>query len=854
MDYQKGAQVTVIHSYFEHSLSNGDRSSTLKGWVVGLIVVLCIPSITRANTPANRQVVGAEGAYIPAVDSDWEARFQQSQAYIKRKEFRQAIDLLQRAVQFGRKNLIQISAEGQPLPEERHNETLKPSARDGEKVGGLPKIPSDLNPEDIETDPRLKELREQLRRMQERNDFDRDPFLVNEDLKVDVKFTPRFYLPVAEVAQRYLEKLPPEGRQLYLKTYEGSAQQLLAQALAENDEALLLKVSQEYYPTRASTYARVLLGDREFESGHLRRALAYWQRSLLGTFSQELSPSSLRLRILLALGQLNRKSAFESLRVQFLAEWKEDLQKNEGSSLWDRDFESEIKKLSQSFSSETTSSLSTLPVAGESAGRLTHELPDLATVPGDYRLEWDSPWWSQGVFKPRRSLRSSTTQLHSLHTDGLAFSFNPGFTGDDIFLSSIYYNYKVDFKSGNLLQQIPKPYLPLEALKFKESSISPIYQAVAEDGVLYSTTISHLKEMRQYMGYIINEERPTRSLVAQDQKTGNVLWHTRNYRLGSKNDPKKVSFITPPILREDRVIIGGWINTGHVNSVIVAFDRQSGRELWNSLLVSNQMELTMFGEWAREPLAWVILEDEGVLYCNTGLGAVAAVDAKDGTILWLRTYPSIPILPTMGPYPTKRNLVWGINAPLLSGSDLIVAPRDSRELLAFDVDFPLAGRTWRAEDELAQLQKKSVLPELWKYSQSRDAKHVLGIQGNRIFLSGPSGIKALNIPDGKRLQSARMKSSTISWSRRDPVRGRPVLSKKGIVFADDTGLRLIDFDLTKIQNLLSEPFPESLQGSYPGNVFIWKGRIFVQSREILSCFAPLPVGPPRPKPNREESL
>ena len=145
---------------------------------------------------------------------------------------------------------------------------------------------------------------------------------------------------------------------------------------------------------------------------------------------------------------------------------------------------------------------------------------------------------------------------------------------------------------------------------------------------------------------MIYENVPTRSLMCLDVTSGDVKWHTREYTLGAKDDPRHVSFVTPPLVLPDRVIVGGWIHTGHVNTVIASFDRRLGTPLWNTHLASNQMELTMFGEWAREPLGWVMLEDEGVLYCVTGIGVVAALDASDGRILWLGSYQTLPILPS----------------------------------------------------------------------------------------------------------------------------------------------------------------------------------------------------------------
>lgn len=866
--------------------SSGRPGVAIAGWLTAILVAL-LPA-ARAGEPAPpvepgaRQVVGAEGAYIPAVDSEWEARFEQVAEHLAKNEFRQAIDLLQRAVEFGRRNLIQVSPGGRPLPEERSeawslNREADGGADDADasESSGTPESATPESPEvgslpgnlDELDDDRRKILLEQIRRMQ-RDHPSRDVFRPGAASAVSAPFRPRFYLPVSEVASRMLESLPAAARELYLSTYEAPARKLLDRALEHGDEADLARLASEYFPTRASTRARVLRGDQLFEAGKIRLALAHWQRSLDGTFSTELPPGDVRIRILLALGRLGLLDRRDELAREFLEEWRVDRQTRENrgeTSPWQASFPARVREILalEPASPEGSSSLA-VPLAGEAAGQLLAKLPELPGLSGSLRLEWSSPWWSQGVLKPRSTYRVARTARvltpGGRHHSGeeLPYSFFPWIEDGGVFISSVYYNYRVDLQSGNLLRQLPKPFLPLEALKFKESSVSPIYSSVVDDGILYTTTISGLKEMRQYMGYVINEVLPTRSLVAQDQRTGKVLWHTRDFRLGSANDPKPVSFITTPRIVGETVIVGGWINTGHVNSVVVAFDRRTGRPRWNALLASNQMELTMFGEWAREPLGWVILEDEGILYCNTNLGAVAAVDSSDGTILWLRTYPTVEIQPSMGPYPTKRNLSWDINPPLLAGGTLVVTPRDSRQVLALDIDYPLAGRSWNVthSEEVESDSGSTVLPLVWDYPCPRGARYMLGIHQNRVYFSGPRGLSALEMPGAGSGRTPDLIHSKIDWNRRDPLRGRPALSERGIVFTDATGLRLASFELDRVDDLLSEPFPESQHGSYAGNVALWKGKILIQSREILSCVAPWPAESelePEPPP-RQESL
>ena len=68
---------------------------------------------------------------------------------------------------------------------------------------------------------------------------------------------------------------------------------------------------------------------------------------------------------------------------------------------------------------------------------------------------------------------------------------------------------------------------------------------------------------------------------------------------------------------------------------MAALHPRTGRVLWRTHIASNQLELTMFGEPAREPFSGVIIENEGILYHVTQFGVVAALNAENGNLLWV---------------------------------------------------------------------------------------------------------------------------------------------------------------------------------------------------------------------------
>ena len=89
----------------------------------------------------------------------------------------------------------------------------------------------------------------------------------------------------------------------------------------------------------------------------------------------------------------------------------------------------------------------------------------------------------------------------------------------------------------------------------------------------------------------------------------------------------KLSFNSPPVVVGDRVYALGWLKVGTIDAVLVCLDAATGRAHWKTVLVENQIDLTMFGDISHEPFLGNIAVHDGVVYANSNLGAISAVDA-----------------------------------------------------------------------------------------------------------------------------------------------------------------------------------------------------------------------------------
>lgn len=731
-----------------------------------MCLILC-PLVALISSRAGVLAAGPaqlkQEVHVPNLDGEWHTRLDQAERLVSSGEFRTAIEVMQKAVDYADDRLYRLP----------------------------PTLPAK---------------------------------------GVHGNFVPTTYISVAEKARRMIAAMPHEGRELYVELFQEVAAGVLREALASGDVKLLRRAALNYFPTPASIQAGQALGDRYIEDGRVRRALKVWQNMLRAGFDNREFEYSMRLRVLMAMRTLGEREIYADERKLFV-----ERVRNQGGSdgLPEEGVGQLLRPLEELESSVPTSAsaeVSVVALAGQRAVHgVDHRLPSVAPAPMTYDRVWSVPWLLREEPHHKRAL----IRHHRLHQ-----CFYPGIDADTAYISGVFKRWRVDRVTGLLRDDADLKRVAREALEFRETSESPLYLPVVHGDRLFTRTISFLREHTQYMRYTIEEELPWRALVVQDKHTGRVLWSTRRFNVGMIDDPERVSVVTPPVIVGDRAIVGGWSNAGYVNVVVAAFNLETGKKLWDTLLVSNQVELTMFGEPAREPMSWVMIEDEGLVYCVTNLGAVAAVDALDGHIEWLTTYESLPVSPTLGKRPEKRRLLWDTNPPLLRDGVLLATPRDSRYLYAFDTG--LRARPTREIDASAR-------PILWRWRnlQQKKLSHLLGYRKGRLYLSGKGWIQGLACnPLSEPPREDISKSFEHSWLT---IRGRPAMVEQGIVFTDNNHIQLIDYQLENMRPLIHKTFRDISRNQFrcAGNVSVDRGQIFVMSREALTAFTAVP--PPEPE-------
>lgn len=137
-------------------------------------------------------------------------------------------------------------------------------------------------------------------------------------------------------------------------------------------------------------------------------------------------------------------------------------------------------------------------------------------------------------------------------------------------------------------------------------------------------------------------------------------------------------FLGPPVVTGSHIVVYELTPAQGMKASVVCYDLWTKTVRWRRLLgwaVDASATSASFGTSA------AMAEDAGVVFVNTNLGVIAAIRIADGQPLWLRTYPrSLPSGPAAAMLTTRSPP----NLPVVSGSQIIVAPSDSANVMALD--------------------------------------------------------------------------------------------------------------------------------------------------------------------------
>jgi outer membrane protein assembly factor BamB len=232
-------------------------------------------------------------------------------------------------------------------------------------------------------------------------------------------------------------------------------------------------------------------------------------------------------------------------------------------------------------------------------------------------------------------------------------------------------------------------------------------------------------------------------LAAYELSGGRKVWET----------PQDVRAVTPPAVHGSVAYLGLLESSGpKVTFAACALRVRDGRILWRRH-VTTSFDRAPLGEGPRGAVA----VGEGRVVFSTDMGCVMALDPFTGDPHWLVRYDAFRESDRR--LAARAGARWDPNPVLLAEGQVLVAPRDAAWLLCLG-------------------EKEGDL--LWREAR-QGATGLLGAAAGRVFLSGPSGVRAISLADAHP-----------DWATLMPVSGRGWLGDGTLVLPSPEGPAVLE--------------------------------------------------------------
>jgi outer membrane protein assembly factor BamB len=615
-----------------------------------------------------------------------------------------------------------------------------------------------------------------------RNVLDADgpkAYRITESTDARTANAPRRYVGITEKAIASLRALPSEGVKFFRAKYDYRAGSALDEAKASKTPFRELMRAYELYPI--SRHSRTMLetaADLAFEEGALGRSRRVL-RMLLEHHKHELpSPPKIYNKMLLC--SIGVGDAEEVRRLGLVLRRDDpDGKLHIGGAPFDLpDLIAEALKVAAVMSGRQAKGKPTVPaVRGDSQNRAWFDVSRVSFGPARFQ---------QRVFADRSPIvhMRAGRILPGTLTQGSFPARNLAVIHDgSVFVLTADALMAFDIGTGAR----PRRILPLPGRpKFRDTNPKVQFGAAIDRGTLVAPLVEDVKQDQSYRGIPIKVKIPIRKLAGFDLARWRWTWdHARLL----KNTPLEAwSFPCPPASEEGLVFASAWSIEGFVDCNVAAFASSTGKPVWRTRIASGQVEQTMFGEQATEPLCVPVAVANGVVYHSTSFGSVTALDADTGRIKWVTEYRQIEVRAPRGYYADPRNIAWENNAPVVEAGVVVVAPLDSPNFYGYRAAD--GKRLWKASRR--------------RYAADADMRYLMGASDGHVLLGGGHEVRCLEVRSGKLTWRAPLRGRLVAG--RGCIAGRtvcvPVDRNEVFLFDLKSGKRTGRFALSSTGNLL----------------------------------------------------
>ncbi|MGE5195607.1 MAG: PQQ-binding-like beta-propeller repeat protein [Deltaproteobacteria bacterium] len=305
--------------------------------------------------------------------------------------------------------------------------------------------------------------------------------------------------------------------------------------------------------------------------------------------------------------------------------------------------------------------------------------------------------------------------------------------------------------------------------------------------------------------------RPSPSvLVCLDlARQGDLAWMIKAEELDA--EAGKWVFDGAPVADGGKVYVALHRNDPQLQLNVACFDAASARLLWNRKVCGGVEPIAGDLDEVRHQL--LTLAEERLYYC-TNLGAVAALDARDGTTRWVTTYSRVES-ENVAAF-NKRQLL-GPNPCLFHDGVVFAAPTDGDRILAYD-----------AETGILK----------WDQELNGKVQQLIGVSGTRLIAAGEM-LWALDAETGRVVwRDGRTAPEAATW-------GRGVLAGGLVYWPRREEIRIVDIATGQARRQIDLAEQHGLTGG--GNLTIAGDMLLCAQSDRLVAFSQFGVlkKPPR---------
>lgn len=508
------------------------------------------------------------------------------------------------------------------------------------------------------------------------------------------------YISVIAAVQQKMAAWPVDGLDVYRNRYEAAAAAIV-DSTKSDDRGAMQQVLNRYFATETAKSAGMRLIDLYLESGEF--SAAAWMGEQLLALHPNLIVERPRVMYRVSLAyQLAGEQERAQAKLQDLRnKHPRDMGVIRGSDTNLAD--SLATELSREITSVTGMADSSWPMFGGSPDRT--RVSNATGRPGAklYSIPLAKPDFSK---LPKEQQMQFTARDGQDQDNGRTLGVMPVIDRGELFFQDGQRLYGVNVETG-----VPLPgWLATYPGDQKGQYQHPSNRSTTSGHLLTVTLtdksvlaiMGQSDRMAQFYGFGAGPPGGTR-LVCLDRATGKERWVATSRNLPPDSGLQNAEFSGSPMVMENSVVVSARSAKGgqFEDCYAICFDLETGKYKWNCYIASANdaaQARAMDGDLSNmmtDNIAQLAYAN-GRLYVLTNLGAVAAVDAYGGRIVWLSIYPRHQSLTTANNNNLWRGRMAGsmgettskqpwMNSPVfVDNGRVFVLPTDGRFLHVYD--------------------------------------------------------------------------------------------------------------------------------------------------------------------------